>query len=167
LKLNKSLYGLKQASREWFYIVHNFFESIGLKSTDTDPNLFINNRIYILLFVDNMLVAEERQHIDVAKAKIIKEWKCKNLGPAEVFVGFQIDRDRTNQTLKLHQTMYTNKLLKRLKINNYNLIRLPIPAGTVLQPNTKDPLDHNKATVYRQVIGLTIYLANCTRPDIS
>jgi hypothetical protein len=91
----------------------------------------------------------------------------QNLGPAEVFVGFQIDRDRTNQTLKLHQTMYTNKLLKQLKINNYNLIRLPIPAGTVLQPNTKDPLDRNKATVYRQVIGLTIYLANCTRPNIS
>jgi hypothetical protein len=54
-------------------MIHNFFKSIGLKSTDTDPNLFINNKIYILLFVDNILVAEERQHINVAKAKIIKE----------------------------------------------------------------------------------------------
>jgi ATP-binding cassette subfamily B (MDR/TAP) protein 1 len=89
LKLNKSLYGLKQAPREWFYMVKSFFESIGLKSADADPNLFIGNRVYILLFVDDMLVAGKRQHIDVAKAKIIKEWKCKNLGPAEVFVGFQ------------------------------------------------------------------------------
>jgi hypothetical protein len=63
--------------------------------------------------------------------------------------------------------MYTNKLLKRLKINNCNLTRLLILAGTVLQPNTKEPLDHNKAIVYQQIIGLTIYLANCTRPNIS
>jgi hypothetical protein len=63
--------------------------------------------------------------------------------------------------------MYTNKLLERLKINNCNLTRLPIPASTVLQPNTEDPLDHNKATVYQQIVSLTIYLANYTRPDIS
>jgi hypothetical protein len=88
LKLNKLLYSLKQALKEWFYIVKSFFKSIGLKSADADPNLFIGNGVYILLFVDDMLVAGKRQHINVAKAKIIKKWKCKNLGPAEVFIGF-------------------------------------------------------------------------------
>jgi uncharacterized membrane protein len=73
LKLNKSLYGLKQAPREWFYIVKSFFKSIGLKSADTNPNLFIGNEVYILLFVDDMLVTGKRQHIDVAKAKIMKK----------------------------------------------------------------------------------------------
>jgi uncharacterized membrane protein len=73
LKLNKSFYSLKQAPREWFYIVKSFFKSIGLKSADTNPNLFISNRVYILLFVNNILVAEKRQHINVIKAKIIKE----------------------------------------------------------------------------------------------
>jgi hypothetical protein len=63
--------------------------------------------------------------------------------------------------------MYTNKLFKRLKINNYNLTRLLIPANTVLQPDTEEPLDHNKAIVYQQIISLTIYLANCTHPNIS
>jgi uncharacterized membrane protein len=72
-KLNKSLYSLKQALRKWFYIVKNFFKSIGLKSANTNPNLFIGNKVYILLFVDNMLVARKRQHINVIKAKIIKE----------------------------------------------------------------------------------------------
>jgi hypothetical protein len=52
-------------------------------------------------------------------------------------------------------------------MNNCNPTRLPIPAGTVLQPDTEEPLDHNEATVYRQIVGSTIYLANCTRPDIS
>jgi hypothetical protein len=88
LKLNKSLYSLKQALRKWFYIVKSFFESISLKSADADPNLFIGNKVYILLFVDNMLVAGKQQHINITKAKIIKKWKCKNLGLTEVFIGF-------------------------------------------------------------------------------
>jgi hypothetical protein len=54
-------------------MVKSFFESIGLKSADTNLNLFTGNRVYILLFVDNILVIGKRQHINVAKAKIIKE----------------------------------------------------------------------------------------------
>ena len=60
LKLNKSLYGLKQVLRKWFYMVKKFFESIGLKSVDINPNLFIGNKIYILLFIDNMLITGKR-----------------------------------------------------------------------------------------------------------
>jgi len=57
LKLNKSFYSLKQALREWFYIVKKFFKSIGLKSANINPNLFIGNKVYILLFIDDMLIA--------------------------------------------------------------------------------------------------------------
>jgi len=60
LKLNKSLYGLKQVPREWFYMVKKFFKSIGLKSVNANPNLFIGNKIYILLFIDNMLITGKR-----------------------------------------------------------------------------------------------------------
>jgi hypothetical protein len=167
LKLNKSLYGLKQAPREWFHMVKKFFESIGLKAANADPNLFTGNEVYILLFVDDMLIAGKRRHLDITKIRILREWKCKDLGPAEVFVGFQIDRDRTNRTLKLHQTMYTKKLLERLKMDNCNPAKLPIPAGTVLKPDIESLLDYDDATVYRQIIGSTIYLSNCTRLDIS
>ena len=46
-------------------------------------------------------------------------------------------------------------------------IRLLIPAGTVLKPDTENTLEYDDATVYRQIVGSTIYLANCTRSDIS
>ena len=96
LKLNKSLYSLKQAPRKWFYIVKKFFKNIGLKSADTDPNLFIGNKIYILLFVDDMLITGKRRHLNITKTRILREWRCKDLGPVKVFIGFQINRDRTN-----------------------------------------------------------------------
>jgi hypothetical protein len=60
LKLNKSLYSLKQVLRKWFYMVKKFFKNIGLKSAEADPNLFIGNKVYILLFVNDMLIAGKR-----------------------------------------------------------------------------------------------------------
>ena len=44
--------------------------------------------------------------------------------------------------------MYTRKLLKRLKMDNCNLIKLLILAGTVLKFDIKSPLKYNNATVY-------------------
>ena len=39
--------------------------------------------------------------------------------------------------------MYTKKLLKWLKIDNYNLVKLLILASTILKPNIKSPLKYN------------------------
>jgi len=44
--------------------------------------------------------------------------------------------------------MYTKKLLKRLKIDNYNLAKLLILIGTVLKPNIKSLLKYDDAIVY-------------------
>jgi len=44
--------------------------------------------------------------------------------------------------------MYTKKLLKRLKMDNCNLTKLLILAGTVLKSNIKSPLKYNNVTVY-------------------
>jgi len=63
--------------------------------------------------------------------------------------------------------MYTKKLLKRLKMDNYNLAKLLIPVGTVLKPNIKSLLKYNDATVYWQIISSIIYLLNCICPDTS
>ena len=79
LKLNKSLYGLKQALREWFYMVKKFFKNIGLKAANTNPNLFIGNKVYILLFINNILIIGRRRHLDIIKIRILREQRCKDL----------------------------------------------------------------------------------------
>ena len=69
-------------------MVKKFFKNIGLKLANTNPNLFIGNKVYILLFVNNILIVGKRQHLNIIKIRILKEWRYKDLGPIEVFIGF-------------------------------------------------------------------------------
>src|SRR5580693_7236174 len=163
LKLNKSLYALKQAPRAWFYRVKKFFQELGLKSSTADPNLFTGHGVSILLFVDDMLIVGKRQQVDTMKAKILKQWKGKDLKAVDTFVGFQIVRNRKERTLTIHQSFYTTKLLERLGMDKSNPVALPIPTGTVLKSTDDDLLEGDDIIVYRQIVGSTIFLANNTR----
>jgi hypothetical protein len=69
-------------------MVKKFFKNIGLKIAEANPNLFIGNKVYILLFINDMLIAGKRRHLDIIKIRILREWRCKDLGPAKVFIGF-------------------------------------------------------------------------------
>ena len=44
--------------------------------------------MFILLFVDNILFIGKRREVNIIKAKILKEWRRKNLGAIKVFIGF-------------------------------------------------------------------------------
>ena len=118
-----------------------------------------------------MLLIGSRPELDAIKVKINKLWKCKS-EPANVFVGFQIVRDRSKRTLWIHQEAYTTRLLNKLGMSNRNPRALPIAAGTVLK-STEHDLDRyqevgeDQAVIYRTIVGSVIYLANCTRPDIA
>ena len=170
LRLMKSLYGLKQAPREWFLEVRKHFKTLGFIPLEADPNLFRNEGLFILLFVDDMLLIGKRQAVDRTKALIGQKWKCKDLKEAKLFVGFQIERNRKAKSLKIHQTLYSTKLLERFKLDRANPSKLPIPAGTVLkridesqdQGNASQPLEPTEIQVYQQIVGSLIYLSNGT-----
>ena len=69
-------------------MVKKFFKNIGLKLAKANPNLFIGNKVYILLFVNNILITGKRRYLNIIKIKILREWRYKDLGPAKVFIGF-------------------------------------------------------------------------------
>jgi histone deacetylase 1/2 len=172
LQLLKSLYGLKQAPRAWFEMVKKEFGKLGLQASNSDPNLFIGRGVYILLFVDDMLIIGNRKQVDSIKHEIHRLWNCQDLKAASIYVGFQIERDRQNRTLRIHQTAYTTRLLEKLGMANSNPRDLPVPAGTVLRSTAQDldkyeELDEDQAAIYRTIVGATIYLSNITRPDIA
>ena len=59
-KLRKSLYGLKQAHRQWYKKFDSFMHRIGFKRCETDHCCYVksfdNSFIILLLYADNMLL---------------------------------------------------------------------------------------------------------------
>lgn len=59
-KLNKAIYGLKQASRAWNSRFATFVTNMGFKCSHSDASLFIFNkgsrRAYLLIYVDNIIL---------------------------------------------------------------------------------------------------------------
>lgn len=64
-KLNKAIYGLKQAARRWFEVFEKVLKEIGFENLGVDRCIYILNKghisknIFILLYVDDVVIATE------------------------------------------------------------------------------------------------------------
>ena len=87
LQLQKCLYGLKQASHEWYHEVDGYLASIGFTKSAADSNLYINGNVYLLLYVDDNMIIGPRDKVDKIKVLLAKRWKYKDLGLATLFMG--------------------------------------------------------------------------------
>jgi hypothetical protein len=56
LRLNKSLYGLKQAGYNWFAKLSNGLQDRGFVQSSIDPCVFFNHNCIILTYVDNCII---------------------------------------------------------------------------------------------------------------
>jgi hypothetical protein len=102
------------------------------------------------------------------KQKIDKRFGIKDLGAVSRFLGIQFERDRSSHQLWMHQGDYITYLLEEYGLLDCNPVRLPLdshhPFGK--PDDTYDPLA-NLPTRFRKLVGELLYLAVCTRPDIS
>ena len=149
-------------------MVKEAFERFSLWPAYSNLNLFIRNGVFLLLFINNIMVIGKRQDVNKIKACILKEQDGKDLGLIEYFIRFKIIRDRKNHNLIISQSQYIKKLLKRIGIDRANPSNLPILAGIVLKStNNNILLKGDNIYLYKQIIRLTIYLLNNTRLDIA
>ena len=121
-KLRKSLYGLKQAHRQWYKKLDSFMHRIGFKRCETDHCCYVksidNSYIILLLYVDDMLIAGSSiEEINNLKKQLSKQFAIKDLGATKQILGMRIVRDKANGTLKLSQLEYVKKVLSRFNIN--------------------------------------------------
>jgi hypothetical protein len=56
LKLKRNLYGLVQASRNWFLKLSAIYERLGFKQSKSDPCLFLRKDMIIILYTDDCLL---------------------------------------------------------------------------------------------------------------
>ncbi|KAL9273608.1 Retrovirus-related Pol polyprotein from transposon RE1-like protein [Drosera capensis] len=114
-RLNKSLYGLKQASRNWYAKCSNALPSFGFRRSASDHSLFVitsgSHIILVMIYVDDMIVTgNDPTHIEQVKTFIRSKFGIKDLGKLKYFLGIEVPRSRTG--LFLSQRKYTLDVLK-------------------------------------------------------
>lgn len=164
LKLNKALYGLRQSPRAWNSCLNEALEALGMKAVESEPCIYTSEdrQIYLVVYVDDGLIIgknEERCHKLVDA--LGRRFKIKLLN-CTMFLGVEIKREEGN--ISLSQTRYINDILERFEMADCKGASSPIlDIKTLVETNESEPTSAS----YREAIGCLMYVANCTRPDIS
>jgi transposase InsO family protein len=171
-RLKKAIYGLRQAPRAWHTKLKTVLASMGFKASAADAALFWRGdgrqRIWLLVYVDDILVAgRNKSAIAEIKRALQKALDIKDLGPASLFLGMTITRDRAGRTVRLGQERLIEELLERFEMAKAHGRALPLDAGANLVPATDKELIDTCEKHYSALVGSLLYLSVCTRPDIS
>jgi hypothetical protein len=164
-RLKKYLYGLKQAPRTWYGRIDSFLTSLGFTKSKYDSNLYfkvMNDYPFILLlYMDDLFLNGEENIITDCKKKIATEFKMKDLGLMHYFLGLEVWQSL--EKIFLNQGKYAIEILKRFEILECKVMNTPMETNLKLLVDSSPELVD--ATLYRQIIGLLMYLMNI-KPDI-
>jgi hypothetical protein len=166
-KLQKSLYGLKQASRQWYSKLSSALISLGYSQSQADHSLYVKTTATsftaLLVYVDDIVLAgNSTQEIQAVKMFLDNKFKIKDLGQLRFFLGLEIAR--SDSGIFLNQRKYTLELLEDTGFLASKPASVPFDPTTKLSISDGQPLEDPSS--YRRLIGRLIYLTN-TRPDIS
>ncbi|EOY26809.1 Cysteine-rich RLK (RECEPTOR-like protein kinase) 8 [Theobroma cacao] len=168
-KLHKSLYGLKQASREWNAKITSLIIQYGFIQSNADRSLFTmktNNGEFfaLLLYVDDILVGSySKQAADAMKLFLSSHFKLKDLGTVKYFLGLEIAR--SPKGISISQRKYTLDLLEEHGLLGAKPVSTPIDYNQKLV-KAQDEEKLINSIDYRQLVKKLLYLT-FSRPDIA
>lgn len=98
-KLNKSIYGLKQSSRQWYQRIDSFLLQIAFTRANAEQNVYVHSQenafVYLALHVDDCILASDfLQLLTNFKEKLKTEFDMVDLEEIHHCLGMQVDRNR-------------------------------------------------------------------------
>ena len=175
IRLQRSLYGLKQSGRMWYNRLSNYLTSKGYKNNAICPCVFIKKTtsgyVIIVVYVDDRNIIGTNKEILEVIDLLKKEFEMKDLGKTKYCLGLQIEHMPNG--ILVHQSNYTERVLKRFNMNNANSLSTPMVVRSLnIDKDPYRPCEENEEVLgpevpYLNAIGALMYLTNCTRPDIS
>ncbi|KAK8936658.1 hypothetical protein KSP39_PZI012187 [Platanthera zijinensis] len=113
-KLDKSIYGLKQAPKMWHMKFDQVVKNIGFQSSLSDKCLYYrsmsNQTVIICLYVDDMLIlGSDLAEVRDTKSALAKAFDMKDLGPVDTLLGLKVRVHKGRVTLS--QAHYIEQIL--------------------------------------------------------
>ena len=166
LKLKKSLYGLSVAPRLWFKHLWKALEAEGFIQSAHDPCLLFRHDMIIVQYVDDLGIAYKDM---TAVDKLISKLEGKGFGLTKEgsfteYLGINYTHNKDGSIL-MNQPGLVDKIITASGMENCNPNRTPCTREALaLDPEGKPMTDKWN---YRSIVGMLLYLATNTRPDIA
>ncbi|KAM1644665.1 hypothetical protein EV1_006205 [Malus domestica] len=175
-KLQRSIYGLKQASRSWNIRFDTEIKTFGFAQNEDDNCVYQKvvgeAVVFLVLYVDDILLfGNDTAVLSSVKVWLSKTFHMKDLGDASYVLGIKLYRDRSRKLIGLSQSMYIDKVLSRFQMEQSKKGFLPVGHGIHLsksmEPKTPEEIRQMSYIPYASAIGSLMYAMICTRPDIA
>lgn len=160
LKLNRALYGLKEAPKCWNETFDKFAKNNGFLRSKSNVCLYVKDDVLMLLYVDDILLVGSETS-DVVK-NLKQEFNVKDMGDISTYLG--IEFKRTDEKMEISQCNMINKVLQKFSMENCK------GACTPLEPNFQVSAEEELELVdvpFRELIGSLMYISLGSRPDIT
>uniref|UniRef100_A0A803QFR2 Reverse transcriptase Ty1/copia-type domain-containing protein n=1 Tax=Cannabis sativa TaxID=3483 RepID=A0A803QFR2_CANSA len=165
--LHKSLYGLKQAYRQWFAKLSTTFLEHGFHQSAYDHSPFIKKSttsfLALLVYVDDIVIANTNAAEATSfKAFLNSKFKLKDLGNLRFFLGLEIARSKVGMSAS--QRHFTIQILNETCLLGSKAISTPMDANLSLSKDVGPPV--NDATSYCSLIGKLLFFT-ITQPNVA
>ena len=162
-KLSKSLYGIKQASRQWTIKLTIALTSLRFIQSQFDYSLFTKKSgphiVIVLVYVDDLLITgSDGDLIQATKDHLQLSFKIKDLGDLKYFLGIEFARNKDG--ILMHQRKYVVELISDLGFTGAKPFQTPLEVNKKLtsfefDQHMQDDTDHllSDPGEYQRLIG--------------
>ena len=142
-KLNKCIYGLKQAAKSWNDKLNSYLQSLGFTQAKADPCLFFKNtekgKIYLISYVDDLLIASKDEDLILQTGQNLrKHFQLTSLGKNKNYLGIQIEQGE-DDFFTLNQSHYIEKVLKSIGLQEAKPSKIPLDTRYMETEKMKNP----------------------------
>jgi hypothetical protein len=168
-RLDKAIYGLKQALRAWYARLSSKLIHLGFAASKGDMSLFFykdkNITMYVLVYVDDIIVISSSPDATAALLRNLdKEFALKDLRYLHYFLGIEVTK--IQHGILLSQDKYSMEILERAGMKHCKPVSTPLSTSKKLSAHVGVVLGPNDATSNRSIVGGLQYLT-LTRPYLA
>ncbi|KAJ3540638.1 hypothetical protein NMY22_g4216 [Coprinellus aureogranulatus] len=174
-KLKRGLYGMKQSGRLWNGTMNDAMIGWNFKRLGSDACIYYRKEgehiNIVLVHVDDFLcISPKKEDNERFKAQMRERWTIKELGVPRQFLGLGVSFDDNH--VYLSQIALIDRIIAMFGQTDAYPTSIPMDPGLKLRrPNksslTAEELAWIAKTPFRSLIGMLLYLAIGTRPDIA
>jgi len=176
MRLMKSIYGMRQASRRWNQTFHQAVLGWGFQRVPCEWCVYVRHTttgtVIFAVHVDDIFsIANPPEENTRFRNLLRSQWDISDLGPIKFALGIGVERNANE--ISLSQTSFIDRIVVQFGQTDAHSVDTPMVAGLQLRrpdksaPTPPEIQTWSTRTPYRELVGSLNYIAVATRPDIA